>query len=110
MIQRRAAAAGLKAKIDNHLPRDRITAYLKNKRTLEPAQHSANYQSWRKTNLYDRRSDEIQLDQVEKISINSSGSLCSMLICSSQRGVRHSLEQSILRASPSSGIFTYYSG
>jgi hypothetical protein len=91
MIQRRAATAGIKTKIDNHLPRYRITAYLKNKRTLEAAQHSANHQSPRTTNLYDRRSDEIPLDQVEKISINSSGSLCSMLICSSWRVVRHSM-------------------
>jgi hypothetical protein len=46
-----------------------ITAYLKNKGTLEAAQHIANHESPRKTKLYDRRQDEISLDEVEKILI-----------------------------------------
>jgi site-specific recombinase XerD len=70
MIQRRAAAAGIKTKIGNHTFRATgITAYLKNKGTLEAAQHIANHESPRTTKLYDRRSDEISLDEVEKISI-----------------------------------------
>jgi integrase len=46
-----------------------ITAYLKNKGLLEHAQAIANHASPRTTKLYDRRSDEISLDEVEKISI-----------------------------------------
>ncbi len=38
-----------------------ITAYLKNKGTLEAAQHIANHESPRTTKLYDRRQDEISV-------------------------------------------------
>jgi site-specific recombinase XerD len=70
MIQRRAAAAGIKTRIGNHTFRATgITAYLKNKGTLEHAQTLANHASPRTTKLYDRRSDEISLDEVEKILI-----------------------------------------
>jgi site-specific recombinase XerD len=70
MIQRRAASAGIKTKIGNHTFRATgITAYLKNNGTLEHAQTLANHASPRTTKLYDRRSDEISLDEVEKISI-----------------------------------------
>jgi site-specific recombinase XerD len=70
MIQRRAKAAGLKTRIGCHTFRATgITAYLKNKGTLEHAQHIANHESPRTTKLYDRRRDEISLDEVEKISI-----------------------------------------
>ena len=70
MIQRRAAAAGIATKIGNHTFRATgITAYLKNGGTLEHAQTIANHASPRTTKLYDRRSDEISLDEVEKIAI-----------------------------------------
>ena len=46
-----------------------ITAYLKNKGTLETAQIIANHESPRTTKLYDRRQDEISLDEVERIAI-----------------------------------------
>ncbi len=70
MIQRRAAAAGIATKIGNHTFRATgITAYLKNGGTLEHAQTIANHSSPRTTKLYDRRSDEISLDEVEKILI-----------------------------------------
>jgi len=70
MIQRRAADAGIKTRIGNHTFRATgITAYLKNKGTLETAQHIANHESPRTTKLYDRRQDEISLDEVEKILI-----------------------------------------
>jgi site-specific recombinase XerD len=70
MIQRRAADAGIKTRIGNHTFRATgITAYLKNKGTLEAAQHIANHESPRTTKLYDRRQDEISLDEVEKILI-----------------------------------------
>jgi len=70
MIQRRATAVDLKTKIGNHTFRATgITAYLKNKGTLEAAQHIANHESPRTTKLYDRRQDEISLDEVERIAI-----------------------------------------
>jgi site-specific recombinase XerD len=70
MIQRRAAHAGIKTRINNHTFRATgITDYLKGKGTLEHAQTMANHASPRTTKLYDRRSDEISLDEVEKISI-----------------------------------------
>jgi integrase len=70
MIQRRAAAAGIKTKIGNHTFRATgITAYLKNKGTLETAQHIANHESPRTTKLYDRREEEISLDEFERIAI-----------------------------------------
>ena len=49
--------------------RTRGTAHLKNKGTLEAAQHIANHESPRTTKLYDRRQDEIALDEVERIAI-----------------------------------------
>jgi len=65
-----AAAAGIKTKIGNHTFRATgITVYLKNKGTLEAAQHIANHESPRTTKLYDRRSDEMSLDEIEKIGI-----------------------------------------
>jgi site-specific recombinase XerD len=70
MIQRRSAAVGLKTRIGNHTFRATgITAYLKNAGTLEYAQTMANHSSPRTTKLYDRRRDDISLDEVERIAI-----------------------------------------
>lgn len=71
MIQRRAEKAGIKTKIGNHTFRATgITAYLKNPQArLEAAQHIAGHESIRTTKLYDRRQDEITLDEVERIGI-----------------------------------------
>ena len=70
MIRRRAAAAGIKTKIGNHTFRATgITAYLKNGGTLEKAAAMANHASTRTTQLYDRRSDEVSLDEVERVVI-----------------------------------------
>ena len=70
MIQRRARAAGIRTKIGNHTFRATgITAYLKNGGTLEKAALIANHASTRMTQLYDRRSDEVSLDEVERILI-----------------------------------------
>jgi integrase/recombinase XerC len=70
MIRRRAAGAGIKTKIGNHTFRATgITAYLKNGGTLEQAAAMANHASTRTTQLYDRRSDEMSLDEVERIFI-----------------------------------------
>jgi integrase/recombinase XerD len=70
MIQRQVLIAGLGTRAGCHTFRATgITAYLKNKGLLEHAQTIANHASPRTTKLYDRRSDEISLDEVEKISI-----------------------------------------
>ena len=70
MIQRRAAAAGIGTKIGNHSFRATgITAYLKNGGTLEKAAAMANHASTRTTQLYDRRNDEVTLDEVERVLI-----------------------------------------
>jgi site-specific recombinase XerD len=70
MIQRQVLVAGLGTRAGCHTFRATgITAYLKNNGLLEHAQTIANHASPRTTKLYDRRSDEISLDEVEKISI-----------------------------------------
>ena len=70
MIRRRAAAADIETPIGNHTFRATgITAYLKNGGTLEKAAAMANHSSTRTTQLYDRRSDEVTLDEVERVGI-----------------------------------------
>lgn len=70
MVRRRAAAAGIETKLGNHSFRATgITAYLKNGGTLEKAAAMANHASTRTTQLYDRRRDEVSLDEVERIVI-----------------------------------------
>lgn len=46
-----------------------ITKYLKNGGKLEIAQQMANHESARPTGLYDRRNDQVSLDEVERILI-----------------------------------------
>jgi integrase len=66
----RAAAAGIETKLGNHSFRATgITAYLKNGGTLEKAAAMANHASTRTTQLYDRRRDQVSLDEVERIVI-----------------------------------------
>ena len=70
MVQRRAVAAGIGTRIGNHSFRATgITAYLKNGGTLENAAAMANHASTRTTQLYDRRRDEISLNEVERIRV-----------------------------------------
>jgi integrase/recombinase XerD len=70
MIRRRAKVAGIRTKIGNHTFRATgITAYLKNGGKLEIAQQIAAHESSRTTGLYDRRDDDVSLDEVERISI-----------------------------------------
>lgn len=70
MIKRRAVAAGLPYSTCCHTFRATgITAYLENGGTIENAQAIAAHESPRTTKLYDRTSDEITLDEVERISI-----------------------------------------
>jgi hypothetical protein len=53
MIGRRAAAAGIATKLGNHSFREKAAAM-------------ANHASTRTTQLYDRRRDEVGLDEVER--------------------------------------------
>jgi integrase/recombinase XerD len=70
MVRRRANAAGIQTKIGNHTFRATgITAYLKNGGKLEIAQQIAAHESSRTTGLYDRRDDDVTLDEIEKIGI-----------------------------------------
>jgi integrase len=70
MIGRRAAAAGIETQIGNHTFRATgITAYLKNGGALETAAAMANHSSTRTTQLYDRRGDQVSLDEIERVRI-----------------------------------------
>lgn len=70
MVKRRAKAAGLPENICCHTFRATgITAYLENGGTIEKAQTIAAHESPRTTKLYDRTSDEVTLDEIEKILI-----------------------------------------
>jgi len=51
------------------LPRHRHHRLAQEQGHAEHAQHIANHESPRTTKLYDRRQEEISLDEVEKISI-----------------------------------------
>jgi integrase/recombinase XerD len=71
MVKRRAAAIGLPRNICNHTFRATgVTAYLLSPgSTLEKAQAIACHESPRTTALYDRRSDDVSLDEIERIVI-----------------------------------------
>jgi len=70
MIKRRSVAATLPASTCCHTFRATgITAFLENGGTIENAQAIAAHESPRTTKLYDRTSDEITLDEVERIAI-----------------------------------------
>lgn len=70
MIKRRALAAGLSSVVTCHTFRATgITAYLENGGTIEHAQQIAAHESPRTTKLYDRTSDAISLDEIERIVI-----------------------------------------
>ena len=70
MVQRRAAAAGIETAIGCHTFRATgITDYLTNGGKLEVAQRMAGHANAKTTGLYDRRSDEIELSEVERVGI-----------------------------------------
>ena len=70
MIARRALAAQVQTRIGCHSFRATgITEYLRNGGKLEIAQQMANHESARTTGLYDRRQDQVSLDEVERIVI-----------------------------------------
>jgi site-specific recombinase XerD len=70
MIRRRAEGAGISSEIACHTFRATgITEYLRNGGTIEHAQQIAAHESPRTTKLYDRTSDTISLDEIERIVI-----------------------------------------
>ena len=73
MVKRRCRDAGLEnaSMLGNHAFRGTgITAYLSNPDSqLELAQQMAAHADPKTTRMYDRRSDQVSLDEVEKISI-----------------------------------------
>jgi len=70
MIKRRARQADLGDKICCHTFRATgITAFLKSGGTLETAQRIACHESPRTTKLYDRRNEEVTLDEIERVRI-----------------------------------------
>lgn len=70
MVRRRSVASGITTAICNHSFRATgITEYLRNGGKVEVAQQMAGHSDPRTTKLYDRRADEVSLDEVEKIII-----------------------------------------
>ena len=70
MIGRRAEDADVAPKIGCHsFWATGIAEYLRNGGRLEVAQQMANHESSRTTGLYDRRNDQVSLDEVERILI-----------------------------------------
>lgn len=70
MIGRLAAAAAVDTKIGCHPFRAKgIIEYLRNGGKLEIAQQMANHESAPTAELYDRRQDQVSLDEVERILI-----------------------------------------
>jgi site-specific recombinase XerD len=70
MVKRRAVAAGLPTRVCNHtFQATGITSYLENGGTIEKAQQIAAHESPKTTKLYDRTSDQITLDEIERIAI-----------------------------------------
>jgi site-specific recombinase XerD len=68
MIGRRAKEAGIQTEIGCHSFRATgITIYLLNGGSLEKAQMMAAHESPRTTKLYDRTSDQLSLDEVERV-------------------------------------------
>jgi integrase len=82
MICRRADDAGINTRIGCHTFRATgITEYLRNGGKLKIAQQMASHESARTTGLYDRRDDQLTLDEVERI-----------LIYNDKRGNLHNIE------------------
>ena len=70
MIKRRSQAIGLPEDVCNHTFRATgITAYLEDGGAMVHALQMANDRSLKTTKLYDRTSDQITLDEVEKVVI-----------------------------------------
>ena len=69
-IRRRARQAGIASQICPHTCRATgITNYLTNSGSLEIAQRMAGHADARTTKLYDRRDEQVSLDEIERITI-----------------------------------------
>jgi integrase/recombinase XerD len=69
MLQRRTLATGIRTRISAHSFRATgITTYLQNGGKLEVAQQMAGHESARTTGLYNRRNDDVALDEMERIA------------------------------------------
>ena len=67
-VTRKLRQAGIATPITNHSFRATgITNYLRNGGTREKAQQMANHSSARTTQLYDRREDEVTVQEIEKV-------------------------------------------
>lgn len=70
LVRRKARQAGIATPINCHSFRaSGITVYLQNDGQLELAQQIAGHSSPRTTKLYDRRDEEISLEEIERIRI-----------------------------------------
>ena len=70
MIRRCSVEASILTKIGDHSFRATgITEYLRNGGKLEIAQQMAAHESAHTTGLYDRRNDQVSLDEIERIGI-----------------------------------------
>ena len=70
MIRRRASDVGIKTPIGCHTFRAAgITDYLRNGGRIEVTQRMAGHSNAKTTGLYDRRNDDVSLDEVERIGI-----------------------------------------
>lgn len=70
MVKRRMKSAGLPARLSPHSFRvTTITDFLLQGVPLEKAQQIAAHESPKTTKLYDRTSDQIPLDEIERIAI-----------------------------------------
>jgi len=70
MVRRRAAAAGIEARVGNHTFRATgIAAYLESGGKLETAAAMANHSSLRTTQLYRGRRNAVSADEVERIPV-----------------------------------------
>ena len=69
-VRRRARSAGIQGRIGNHSFRATgITNYLTNGGKLETAQQMAGHADARTTKLYDKRNEQVSLDEIERITI-----------------------------------------
>lgn len=69
-VRRRARNAGIQGRVSNHSFRATgVTNYLTNDGKLETAQQMAGHADARTTKLYDKRNEQISLDEIERITI-----------------------------------------
>ena len=70
MVRRRASDAGIETAMGCHTFRATgITDYLKNDGRIEIAQRMAGHSNAKTTGLFDRRDDDISIDDVERVRI-----------------------------------------